>query len=301
MTKEEAVRVLEDQLTHIEVVKRLPRFSAEFEKWKRDTRVVIENVFGMSGKHVSDFMGISFHLGVTSNLTTDADRQDAFYRGLESARSVLSSMMDEVRKFWDDAVTQTQPIPGEPKSSALPERITLMWLFRNVPMSWWFVGVGVVATIFITGLRLALIPSVASVVCPVFGVEYRQVVKSVPSFGEFPETLPQGTPDELLSAIDKMPPDRRAEYIKSKLLGRWVSWSIVIRSSAVINEGTSKAAAEIVPKTLRDERGDVVNIYLSSDWIATVQRRRLGDSLHIEGLLVDATAEKLVVFHGRIE
>lgn len=100
LSKEEALAKLQRQLDQIDDLMRKPRFSSEFEKWHRDTEVAIERIFGQGTRHLADFNGISYSLMVFSPDTPDGDFEEAYRDGLESARSVLRSLIDEVQEYW---------------------------------------------------------------------------------------------------------------------------------------------------------------------------------------------------------
>jgi hypothetical protein len=51
MKKERAIELLQNQLDLIDYVKQKERFSQEFNRWKRDTEIIIENVFGNTSRH----------------------------------------------------------------------------------------------------------------------------------------------------------------------------------------------------------------------------------------------------------
>lgn len=103
LTKHKAIDLLQRQLDLIDEVRARPRFSSEFKKWQRDTRVAIENIFEQDASHVKDFTEIRYFLSSHSPRTKEEERDGAFQRGLDLAASVLVSMMDEVREYWDDA------------------------------------------------------------------------------------------------------------------------------------------------------------------------------------------------------
>jgi hypothetical protein len=100
--------------------------SPEFTKWKRDTEVAIRNVFGQKVGHLSEFGAINYGLLVWGSGTPDSAWVDACRSGLEHAKVMLQSMIDEVEEYWaadrfvDDGpsndvtvvVTRSKPEPG---------------------------------------------------------------------------------------------------------------------------------------------------------------------------------------------
>jgi len=112
LSKEEAFAKLQRQLDQIEDLMRKPSSSPEFTKWHRDTEVAIERIFGQETRHLADFNDISYNLMVFSPDTPDYHFEQAYRDGLELARSVLHSFIDEVREYWRLAAS-------EPKGNAL--------------------------------------------------------------------------------------------------------------------------------------------------------------------------------------
>ncbi len=100
--KADALSVLQRQIQRIDDVEKRPRFSPEFQKWKRDTEVAIENTFGTNTRHSADFARVSYSLGGFSSSTPPSEFEEAFRRGLENARAVLQSLIDEVSEYWDE-------------------------------------------------------------------------------------------------------------------------------------------------------------------------------------------------------
>jgi hypothetical protein len=106
--KEEAIAKLRRQLDSIDELRRTPRRDPAFKKWHRDTEVAIERIFAEGTRHLKDFTGIRYSLMAFSSGTPDSEFERAYQAGLEQARSILQSFIDEIREYWDDAVT----VPG---------------------------------------------------------------------------------------------------------------------------------------------------------------------------------------------
>ena len=100
-TKAKALERLTNVLKRIEVLKKLPRFSPEFRKWRRDTEVAISNTFENESDHQKDFSRISYSLIAIHGNTPESEFQEAYVEGLENAASVLQSMLDEVEEYWE--------------------------------------------------------------------------------------------------------------------------------------------------------------------------------------------------------
>ena len=107
-TKAKAIERLKKALDTIPELKQLRRNSPEFTKWYRNTQIAITNTFGEDSRHIKDFNGVYYHLGVISGSTSEYEFQQAYLRGLDSAASVLESMIGEIEEYWEDG-HQTPP------------------------------------------------------------------------------------------------------------------------------------------------------------------------------------------------
>ena len=103
-TKAKAIARLQKALDAISELKNLPQrtSSPEFVKWRRDTEVAITNTFGEGSRHLKDFTDIRYGLSIVTTRTPDSEFQEAYVRGLDSAASVLESMIDEIKEYWED-------------------------------------------------------------------------------------------------------------------------------------------------------------------------------------------------------
>lgn len=102
LTKARAIERLQQQLSLIDEIGKMPRFSPDFKKWHRDTEVAIEKIFGKDSRHLKDFTDIRYRPMVSSISTADHNSDEAFQRGLATATAVLKSMIDEVKEYRDD-------------------------------------------------------------------------------------------------------------------------------------------------------------------------------------------------------
>jgi hypothetical protein len=77
--------------------------SPEFQKWKRDTEIVIEKIFGKSSRHLPDLRKISFSPGAYySGMPANAS-ETRCHAGLIEARQILQSMIEEISEYGLDA------------------------------------------------------------------------------------------------------------------------------------------------------------------------------------------------------
>jgi hypothetical protein len=79
-----------------------------FDKWYRDTRVVLENVFGAGSGQVREFESISFSLPVVIPYGAHPSvgerlRHEGFAGGKSRALSFLQSVLGEIEEFAEDS------------------------------------------------------------------------------------------------------------------------------------------------------------------------------------------------------
>ncbi len=101
-SKSKAIERLTRARKEIPKLKNLSTFSPEFEKWRRNTEVAIENTFGKEDRHIEDFTNVHDSFSVVSSGTSDYEFQQRYEEDLESADSVLESMIEEIEEYWED-------------------------------------------------------------------------------------------------------------------------------------------------------------------------------------------------------
>ena len=79
-----------------------------FVIWRRGTLHAISSVFGNDSRHFKDFRRISFEQRFfAQNYAPDTD---FFQTGLDRAKTILETMLDEIEEYWsDDGSPQSQP------------------------------------------------------------------------------------------------------------------------------------------------------------------------------------------------
>ena len=108
LSKTDAIEKLQRQIDQVESVRYYNAdFSAEFKKWRRDTEVAIENIFGADTRHLKDFNDISYSFSMVLSSTPDQrlQEQKRFLQGLDDAIHILSSMIEEIAEYWDQTAT----------------------------------------------------------------------------------------------------------------------------------------------------------------------------------------------------
>jgi predicted nucleotide-binding protein len=102
LAKNEAIAKLQKLITSIETLKGIVRYSPEFKKWRRDAQVAIAYIFGEGSRHTKDFESIHYSLGAYSDSTPDSKFQEAYVKGLDNAKAILQSMIDEIQEYWKE-------------------------------------------------------------------------------------------------------------------------------------------------------------------------------------------------------
>ena len=120
LNKERALERLQRSIDQIGDVSRNRRLSPVYTKWRRDTQVAIENTFGLGSRHIKDFDAVRYSPGSFSDSTPESYFDERFQKGLEEARVVLQSMIDEIKEYWDDETPSRTLMP----SLAIPDVTT---------------------------------------------------------------------------------------------------------------------------------------------------------------------------------
>lgn len=108
--------------SHFGYIETVNERSPKFEKWYRATKVCIANVFPDSPEHVEEFEEIFYekysqHGTLQPTLYAFSFSQN-YSKALESADTLLESMIEEVEEYWDDSSHQ---FPTDSQTSELPK------------------------------------------------------------------------------------------------------------------------------------------------------------------------------------
>lgn len=102
MDSKRAIELINKQIKQIESLKQKGIYSNDFKKWKRDTEVIIEKIFGSTTRHLSDLQEIRYSLSISTSGTTQADHHNAYVRGINSVNATLVSIVGEIEEFGLD-------------------------------------------------------------------------------------------------------------------------------------------------------------------------------------------------------
>ena len=100
--KAKSIGRLRKVLDKVPELKMLRRQSPEFNKWRRNALVAIANTFGSESSHIGDFKSIHYSLMAFTSGTPESRFEAAYRQGLDSAASVLESMIDEIEEYWEE-------------------------------------------------------------------------------------------------------------------------------------------------------------------------------------------------------
>ena len=114
INKHDSIEKLRRQQKLIDDLKTKPSSSSDFEKWHRDTQVAIENIFGKETRHLGYFNNISYTLLGWEEDTPNIEFVMVYHRGLDRARSVLESMIDEISEYWKEQNNRAQISKPDP-------------------------------------------------------------------------------------------------------------------------------------------------------------------------------------------
>jgi hypothetical protein len=108
LTKEQAIQKLDALISRIDSVEKQKMFSEDFKRWQHDGRALLKHVFPDDKEYVKDFDDISYSLSFATDRTPDREFEQAFNKGLGSARAMLQSRIDEVAQFWPEPEVGTK-------------------------------------------------------------------------------------------------------------------------------------------------------------------------------------------------
>lgn len=116
LDKARAKNLLQRYLDKIPALRQSSVDSQEFTKWRRDTRVAIENVFGQNSSNAKDFNSINYIPMVVYQIQNDVAGRSSLYReayinGLKKSEAILQSMIGEIEEYWPDDDQAQNPAP----------------------------------------------------------------------------------------------------------------------------------------------------------------------------------------------
>ncbi len=103
MDKEKAIETIKQQLSELSQVDFQSSDDERFQKWQRNTRVIIEKVFGRDARQLEEFSQIYFYgLGIPDEYGGARFESDAYQKGRSRMKAFLESVIYEIEKFSDE-------------------------------------------------------------------------------------------------------------------------------------------------------------------------------------------------------
>ena len=98
MSKSEAKNRIQKALDGIPALRKEGRRNQNFQIWYRNTRLMLEHLFGKDSSQVEEFTDISYSPIFVSSSAIAA----AFASGLSSTEALLNSILEEIGLYWPD-------------------------------------------------------------------------------------------------------------------------------------------------------------------------------------------------------
>ena len=110
--KARAKYLLQRALDSMSALHGLSAYSPEFTKWRRDTSVAIEHIFGQNSNNAKDFNNIKYTPRVVYLVEgIISPYEGAYIIGLKKAEAILQSMIGEIEDYWSDDNQAQNPAP----------------------------------------------------------------------------------------------------------------------------------------------------------------------------------------------
>jgi hypothetical protein len=101
----------------------------DLTKWKRDTEIAIEYIFGKEGRHLTDFTEVFDSETISKNSNNNLSLfLTPYYRRVIQAISILSSFIDEINEYWDEKESGETLV----ESSAIAQIESIIRKFHSV-------------------------------------------------------------------------------------------------------------------------------------------------------------------------
>jgi len=102
MQKQQSIDILTRQREATKALTNVDSSDPAFLKWRRDTEIAIERIFGKQSRNLADFREVRYYLSVFSTSTPEYEFVQSYRRGLEHASAILNSMIDEIKEYGTD-------------------------------------------------------------------------------------------------------------------------------------------------------------------------------------------------------
>ncbi|MCB9948146.1 MAG: hypothetical protein H6842_09995 [Rhodospirillaceae bacterium] len=99
MRKQQSIDILTRQREATKTLAVTRSSNPAFTKWRRDTEIAIERIFGRQSRNIADFQAVRYSLSAFTTSTPESAFDEAYRHGLEKAAAILSSMIDEIEEY----------------------------------------------------------------------------------------------------------------------------------------------------------------------------------------------------------
>lgn len=106
MEKTKAIELINNQIDKIAELRSRPASSSLFDGWKRHTEVIIEQIFGIDSRNISDFQSVNYRNAFLGEINYN----NSFLRGLNSAKEILNSMIQEIQSFQETPTNELKDV-----------------------------------------------------------------------------------------------------------------------------------------------------------------------------------------------
>src|SRR5512135_1681878 len=100
MEQAEAKQKIQRQLEALRQLRVADASDGEFKRWRRNTELAIEYVFGKDTRHLKDLTSIRWTPMMYSAVNPDPAWGNAFLSARDRAEGVLQSMLEEIEEYW---------------------------------------------------------------------------------------------------------------------------------------------------------------------------------------------------------
>jgi len=118
--KGEVLRRLRRAVESIPPLREVRYDSQDFRRWRRDTRIALGYSFGEDSRQLKEFEALRFSPVMWSTTTPDSAFQGCYIDGLNSAQTVLESMIEEVQQYWEEPIQSDLASPHAREAEHAP-------------------------------------------------------------------------------------------------------------------------------------------------------------------------------------
>jgi hypothetical protein len=100
MDKATIITKLKERIETLRSLSAVSTQDPSFKKWRRDTEITLEHLFGKDTRHLRDFRSVRFTPGSYNIMNPELAFARAFSNGRGSAEALFQSMIEEVEEYW---------------------------------------------------------------------------------------------------------------------------------------------------------------------------------------------------------